>query len=236
MEIDLIVFAGQSNMSGRGNADMAVICDISAGYEYKAVSNPGSLVPIREPFGLGEDKMGAIWDYDSQGVSKRSGSMVSAVVQTYYSRTGRMTVGVSASIGGSDTIQWKKIYVADAVERMERAKEYLSENRFSVGNIFVVWCQGESDGDAKRSAEDYMAVTRDIFREFRNHGAEACFLVQTGHYNYIDFPGITDGLTGKEWDDRYKIIRDAQSLLCRTDDQFILAGSFEPYIQSHHLQ
>ena len=227
-ELDLILFAGQSNMSGRGEAASAVTCDAAAGYEYKAVTNPGGLVPVREPFGLGEDREGGIWDYDSDGRSKRTGSMVSAAVQAYYSRTGRRIVGVSASVGGSDTVQWKQTYVADAVERLDRAKAFLTESGCRVKEIFVVWCQGESDGDARRSAEDYAANSREIFGQFKAHGARVCFLVQTGHYNYVDFPGITDGLTGRQWDMHYETIRSAQARLCRTDDDFVLAGSFEP--------
>lgn len=229
-EVDLVLFAGQSNMSGRGDAGKAVRCEAAAGYEYKAVSSPGGLLPIREPFGLGEDREGGIWDYDEKGKTKRTGSMVSAAVHTYHARTGRRIVGVSASVGGSDTVQWKRVYLADAVERLDRAKEFLAENRFAVRGIWVVWCQGESDGDAGRTAEEYMANVREIFHAFRAHGAEKCFVVQIGHYNYIKYPGGSGSLAGREWDRRYEVIRNAQTALCREED-FLPAGSFEPYLQ-----
>ncbi|MDO5396314.1 MAG: hypothetical protein Q4G33_00090 [bacterium] len=58
--VDVIVFAGQSNMSGRGNVANATLCDEKAGFEYKAVSNSEMLVPITEPFGFNEDKVGTI--------------------------------------------------------------------------------------------------------------------------------------------------------------------------------
>ncbi len=229
-EVDLILFAGQSNMSGRGEAGQAVLCDAAAGYEYKAISNPGGLLPIGEPFGLGEEKEGGIWDYDEAGKSKRTGSMVSAAAQAYHARTGRRIVGVSASVGGSDTVSWKQVYLADALERLERAKGFLAENRFAVDRIWVVWCQGESDGDAGRTGEDYMANVREIFQAFRAQGAEKCFLVQIGHYNYVKYPGGAGQLTGLEWDRRYEVIRNAQAALCR-EEEFILAGSFAPYLQ-----
>ena len=229
-EVDLILFAGQSNMSGRGDAATAVRCDAAAGYEYKAISHPGSLLPVREPFGLGEDREGGLWDYDEKGRSKRTGSMVSAVIDTYYAGTGRRIVGVSASMGGTDTVQWKQVYLADAVERLKRAKEFLRENCFSIQKFFVLWCQGESDGDAGRNAEDYKAKLREIYHEFRAQGAEKCFLVQIGHYNYVAYPEVAGGLTGKEWDMRYGIIRDAQAALCLTEEDFILAGSLESYL------
>lgn len=227
-KIDLIIFAGQSNMSGRGEAETAVHCTDGAGYEYKAISHPKELLPIREPFGLGEDKEGAISDRTEDGGTKRKGSMVSAVANAYHARTGRTIVGVSASIGGSNTEQWKQVYLTDAVERLIQAKAFLSEHHFSVERLFVVWCQGESDGDAERSEKDYMANTKEIFRAFRAHNAEKCFLVQIGHYNYVDYPEGQDGLTGQEWDRHYDVIRSAQAALCETDEDFILAGSFEP--------
>lgn len=228
--VDLAVFAGQSNMSGRGSAIDAVQCDINAGFEYKAISNPTTLVPVKEPFGLGEDKDGAISDYNKDGTTKRTGSMVSAVVDEYYKRTGRQLVAVSASIGGTSTAEWKSNYINDAAERLDKAKAFLEQNGINVGRVFVVWCQGESDGDAKMTAENYVANTKDIFEIFKIHGAKKCFMVQIGHYNYLDYSGTTNGLTGTEWDEKYGVIRDAQTELCETDNDFVLAGSFEPYI------
>lgn len=227
-KVDLMVFAGQSNMSGRGDAETAIHCADGAGFEYKAVSHPEELLPIKEPFGLGEDKIGAISDRTEDGGTKRRGSMVSAIADTYHARTGRTIVGVSASIGGSNTEQWKQVYLADAIERLDLAKAFLSEHHFFIEKLFVIWCQGESDGDAKRTATDYTTNTKEIFRIFQTHGAEKCFLVQIGHYNYLDYPEGQNGLTGLEWDRHYAVIRNAQAALCETDKDFILAGSFEP--------
>lgn len=230
-KVDLAVFAGQSNMSGRGSAADAVVCDINAGFEYKAISDPATLVRIEEPFGLGEDKEGSIADFNSDGTSKRTGSMVSAVVDEYYRQTGRQLVAVSASIGGSSTAEWLGNYIYDAVDRLDAAKRFLTRNGIEIGRTFVVWCQGESDGDQKMTAEAYTANTKDIFDFFKQHGAEKCFMVQTGHYNYIDYPGITKGHTGEEWDECYGVIRGAQTAMCCADEDFVLAGSFEPYIE-----
>ncbi len=228
--VDLAVFAGQSNMSGRGDASLAAVCNVGAGFEYKAVSNPETLTAVTEPFGLGEDNEGAISDLRPNGITKRTGSMVSAAVDEYYNQTGRQLVAVSASIGGSRTSEWLDSYITDAVERLDAAKAFLTENGIAIGRTFVVWCQGESDADDKLSADAYKANTRNIFKAFKAHGAQKCFMVQIGHYNYIDYPITAAGITGKEWDEYYGIIRGAQAELCESDDDFILAGSFEPYI------
>lgn len=230
--VDLAVFAGQSNMSGRGTAIDADVCDQNAGFEFKAISNPDTLVPITEPFGLNEDKAGAITDDNGDGTTKRTGSMVSALVNEYYKLTGRQIIAVSASIGGTTSLQWKTTYIKDAAERLNAAKVFLQKNGVRIDRIFVVWCQGESDGDAAVSANEYMNNTKEIFKYFKHHGAEKCFLVQTGHYNYIDYPGMANGFTGMEWDEKYGIIRRAQADLCRIEEDFKLAASFEPYIKA----
>ena len=229
--VDLAVFAGQSNMSGRGSAADAVVCDINAGFEYKAVSNPTTLVSITEPFGLGEDREDGLTDINSNGSTKRTGSMVSTLVNEYYEKTGRQVVAVSASMGGTSTSEWLGGYVNDAAERLDAAKTFLTRTGINIGRIFIVWCQGESDGDVRMTAENYTENTKDIFDVFKQHGAEKCFMVQIGHYNYIDYSGTTNGLTGTEWDEEYGVIRDAQAALCEEDADFVLAGSFEPYIK-----
>lgn len=216
--VDLAVFAGQSNMSGRGNAGEATVCDVNAGFEYKSVSNPLTLVPVEEPFGLHEDRDGAISDFNQNGTTKRTGSMVSAVVDEYYQQTGRQLVAVSASIGGTSTSEWKSNYIADATRRLDDAKKFLEANKINVGRTFVVWCQGESDGDANVSAQTYTENTKSLFDDFKAHGAEKCFMVQIGHYR--------DGGT---MDTRYGVIRDAQEALCAGDEDFVLVGSLEPY-------
>ena len=224
-QFDLVVFAGQSNMSGRGDAAMAVKCNENAGFEYKAISNPNGLVPVSEPFGLGEERTGGIYDMNSDGSSKRTGSMVSALIDAYYGQCGRKVIGVCASIGGTSTEQWKKIYMKDAVSRLDTARSFLKSKKIPIGNIFVVWSQGETDGDNNVCAEEYIKNLKYIFREFKRHGAEKCFLIQTGHYNYIGYPH-----GGIEHDKKYEVIREAQRTICTNDNDFVMIASFEPYI------
>lgn len=225
--VDLVVFAGQSNMSGRGEASEAPEC--STGFEYKSISAPDRLVPIKEPFGLGEDTAGGL-DDRYEGGTRRSGSMVSAFVNEYYRVCGRQVVAVSASKGGTNTVEWLDRLIADAAKRLDKAKEYLTGRGIAIENIYVVWCQGESDGDIKQSEDGYISNIQQLFDVFKSRGAQKCFVVQTGHYNYIKYPDMANGLSGAEWDEHYKTIREAQRKLCEADDDFVLAASLEPYI------
>ena len=222
---DLAVFAGQSNMAGRGNAAMAVKCNKNAGFEYKAISNPNGLMPVSEPFGLGEERIGGIYDINPDGSSKRTGSMVSALIDTYFHQCGKKIIGVCASMGGTSTAQWKENYIKDAVSRLDAAKLFLTNNDIRIDNTFIVWSQGETDGDNNVFAEEYIKNLKYLFNEFKLHGAEKCFLIQIGHYNYIRYPQ-----GGIEHDKKYEVIRKAQSTICTNDKDFVMIGSFEPYI------
>lgn len=224
-KVDLAVFAGQSNMSGRGDASQAVKCHENAGFEYKSVSKPGILAPVREPFGLGEDRPGLLDDVHGLKTSMRAGSMVSAVIDEYHKLTGRQIAAVSASKGGTSTVEWKSIYISDALKRLDDTKKFLTDSGIGIERAFVVWCQGETDGDIKMTAEAYTKNTLELFDAFAAHGAEKFFVVQIGHYNYIQYPK-----NGLDIDAHYKIIRDAQAELCAENDNCILAGSFEGYI------
>ena len=67
MEYDLFLFAGQSNMAGRGITSPqwpqpAPSLTPGAGYEYRAVSDPGHLHPMAEPFGAEENDPNGIFE------------------------------------------------------------------------------------------------------------------------------------------------------------------------------
>ena len=74
--VDLVMFMGQSNMSGTGgNAAYAPEVKEGHGYEFRAISDPTRLYPIKEPFGINENA--AISD---AAVGKK-GSMANSIRQ-----------------------------------------------------------------------------------------------------------------------------------------------------------
>ena len=51
--VDLVIFAGQSNMSGRGgNAGQAPKVPAGTGYEFRIGTCPAGMYPMSEPFGI----------------------------------------------------------------------------------------------------------------------------------------------------------------------------------------
>lgn len=203
-----------------------------AGWEFRAISDPTKLYPIAEPFGVDENNPEGIYDVFSSGVMAKTGSMVTAFANAYYEKTGVPMVGVSASKGGSRIAQWlpeaKDGFLKDSLERYHRAVTYLQGveeqddnagistegvrgaqkngstklSRCRIRHRYVLWCQGESDGDRGTTAEEYTERFNILWQEMKKAGVEKCFLIQTGKKN----------VPGEE--EAYEEIRQAQEELC----------------------
>lgn len=99
--VHLVLFMGQSNMAGRGEAEEAPGVSEEAGYEYRAVSDTECLYQIEEPFGAAENDKTGVYE-----PGMKTGSMVSAFVNAYYEAVKIPVVGVSCSKGGSSIAEW----------------------------------------------------------------------------------------------------------------------------------
>lgn len=186
--IDLIIFMGQSNMSGvGGNVDLAPHVDEGKAYEFKAISDPTRLYNIEEPFGKNESFIGGICDFPG---SKR-GSIVSAFVNEYYEQTHTPVVCVSASEGATTTEKWMSAsYQADLSERFKRAVVWLESNNFSIRNRYAVWLQGESDAANNVEGDKYIENMDNIIRGLFINGLNKVFIITPGRTitikNYFD--------------------------------------------------
>ncbi|HOP11067.1 MAG TPA: sialate O-acetylesterase [Oscillospiraceae bacterium] len=205
--VDLVIFMGQSNMSGRGNAAESVVCKSGHGYEFRAISDPDWLHDIVEPFGLDERN-------PESGVDDHamSGSMVSALCEAYFSLTNIPIVAVSCSMGGTNTDFWHpdKPPIQDAKARLKAADLFLARNGFIVRHRFMVWCQGEQDGGAGLPGEEYITRFNAILDRMKMAGIEKCFVIQIGHRS--------------DADDFDEIIA-AQEKLCRENPDAVLVST-----------
>ena len=212
--VDVIMFMGQSNMAGRGivnsaHPEAAPVVPLNIGYEFRPISDPTKLYPIVEPFGVNENNPDGIND----GTAK-TGSMVSAFVNAYFTTSHKIIVGVSASKGGTTTSQWlpSGTLLQDAIQRLQSCVSFLASNGYIIDHKYMVWCQGESDGDTGVSAETYKSNFRTILNAMKQVGIELCFLVRIGKYNG---QGQTD----------YSAIIGAQSELCKDNADIIMAST-----------
>lgn len=208
-EVDVVLFAGQSNMAGRGD-DKTIIpsVDERVALEFRAVSDPTKLYPITIPFGAKENN-----DQLNDG-TKKSGGMVSSFLNAMYNQTKRKIIAVSASQGGTSSEQWKNTLATEAIRRFKLCLSYLSSNGYTVKNVVVMWCQGETDGDNNVQKDTYKENILSIFNLSGWHKDTQFFIVRTGDYN-----GSTTGVQ-----ERYVKIQQAQNELCQGNDNIHMAS------------
>ncbi len=226
--VDLAIFMGQSNMAGRGEYEDAVFCPVGHGYEFRSVTEPDMLFNITGPFGKLENNT-AVNDNSGAGEDRRSGDMVSALMESYYNQTGTPIVGVQCSRGGTNLGYWNGMAVRnEAQSRLTAAKTYLEENGYEIGHIFMVWVQGEADGDklqtGSQSIDGYKNSTLAVFDYMKEVGITDMFIVQTGHYNGDDADGTHDAA--------YVAIHDAQGALAQENENVYAVGSLLEYQSS----
>ena len=175
--VDIIIFAGQSNMSGNGgNAAQAPVVPIGQGFEYRPANAPNALYPITEPFGRYEG------GYVSDVPSYQNGTLVSSFVNTYFSKTGVPVVGVCATHGGTDSSYWASSSTkADMVSRLVKTKAYLEKNNYKVRRKFLVFLQGESDAVKGISQTDYKNNLIAAFQPLFANGLEQVFIITPGY-------------------------------------------------------
>lgn len=211
--VDLLLFAGQSNMAGHGNAVEAP--NVVQGYEFKAISDPTTLYSITEPFGIFENVEGGINDTrENMTVFRKSGSMVSAFANAYLEKTGVPIVAVSCSEGATVLDEWLpgQVRYEDMLNRYKSAYRYLVENEdYTVRKIYFVWCQGESDGDAGTSCEEYEKKMEVLYDDLLKSGIDAMLVVRIGNF-------AADST-------KYDEIIKAQTEFCHKNDKAVLIST-----------
>ncbi|MGN0183107.1 MAG: sialate O-acetylesterase, partial [Candidatus Ornithomonoglobus sp.] len=219
--VDLAIFMGQSNMAGRGDYADAVKCAAGHGFEYHAITEPAVLSTVCEPFGKYENN-DAVNDNGGNGIDRRSGDMVSAFMESYYQTSGTPLVGVQCSRGGTESSWWNNsARMTEAAARYNKAKKYLEDSGYTIGNQFMVWCQGCSDADNSRSMDDYKSNTKAIFETMKsNTGLTDMFIVRTGHCK-------TSGAAAFDEvkDPRYKEVNLAQKELADAEENITAVAS-----------
>ena len=207
--VDLIIFAGQSNMAGHGgNAAEAPEVPIEAGMEFRSISDPTGLYKIEEPFGLYENSP-AMNDYMYRA---GKGTLTSAFVNEYYSQTGVPVVAISASKGGMSSRYWTSHLVTDEIiGRFTVAKEWLLNNGYSIGNQLIVFLQGENDALENVPVGEYVANMRAFADTIIYRGIDKIMMIRIG---------------SKQGDrNAFLPISAAQTELCRIDRRFVLVST-----------
>ena len=203
-------------MAGNGDADQAPEVPEGHGYEFRAVTDPTTLYPVEDPFGIEENREDGIYDiWSDSGTRRKLGDLVPAFMNAYYDSTGVPVVGVSASEGATTIDQWMPgtARYDDLVSRCQAAKDYLHENEaYTLRHVYLVWCQGESDGDANISEDAYYTAMQELMDTLCQDGVvEQCLVIRIGNF----------GADPKKYD---KVMA-AQTRLCREDPSVVLIST-----------
>lgn len=187
--VDLVLFSGQSNMSGRGDGALASACPEGEGYWYK----DGALTQITGYFG---------------NESNSTGSMVSSVAKAYYDACGVPIAAVSYSSGGTKIAQFApdEAFYQNGASLYNEAAAYLEAQGYTIRKKAMVWCQGESDAYDGTSQADYEAAFLAIRDALKTDcGITEFFMVEIGQYKtdltmYDDIKAAQEHLTATEPD------------------------------------
>ncbi len=207
--VDVIVFCGQSNMTGVGSASLAPKLTQGAGYAFNYVTDRQKLPAIKEPFGYGQDD-----SYFANSDYCR-GSMVTAFANAYYKQTNTPIIAVPASCVGSGSVSWVDTRYKGVIQRVNAAVKLAKKKGLTIRHVYMVWMQGENDAFADMSAswhkENLIKMVKKIKRKTP---VEKCMVISIANYTL-------DAEIGKN----FRRIQKAQKSLCQTNNNFVMIST-----------
>lgn len=153
-KVDIIMFAGQSNSCGRAtlasattSKDLFLTVPIDVGFTFQNNSNgtcDSTIKEIKEPLTInGSSAYGYI----------------PAFINAYYAVTGRKVCACFKSNGGTSIHYWfpfeldadgnetskSSTYYPQMISAINSSKTHLTSYGYEIGDVLMVWCQGEND-------------------------------------------------------------------------------------------
>ena len=206
--IDIILFAGQSNSCGRATAD-----EVLGNEDYLTVDESKAFTFYNNRFTTPQRIDEPI---TGNGTDGKYYGYIPAFLNSYYDNTGRRVCACFKSVGGmmlnnflpytvdenGNEISEPARYYKEMVDYINHAKTNLAANGYTVGNIFMVWCQGEADAAYYGYENEYANVIEEGITEYGDKiayykasftrmfeslqadtGLEKAFIVRIGHSN-----------------------------------------------------
>lgn len=233
--VDILVFAGQSNMTGNGDAKGAPALLEGAGVAYNPVTNKKNFDPIKEPFGRGQD------DSFFQNYSYANGSMVTAFVNSYYQQTKTPVIAVSASCVGTGSVSWVESRYQGVINRTKAATKLAKSKGLTVRHVFLVWMQGENDAFARMPRDEHKRNIANMFSKIKSKTKmEYCFLLTIPSYYYgsIQYFPSKDLEVDLGFDIGYEYtkLQNAEIDLCNKNRYFYLVSTKASSLPASYLR
>lgn len=218
--VDVILFAGQSNMTGVGDASQALILTPGAGYAYNYITNRENFSVLKEPFGYKQD------DGYFMNADYCRGSMVTAFVNKYYEQTKTPVIAVPASCVGSGSVSWKEFRYKGVIERLNAAIEVAEAKNLNVGHVYMVWMQGENDAFADMKASTHKKNLTKMYSKIKKKTpVEQCMVISIANYT-----------RGKSMAKKFKRIQKAQKDLCKSNKNFTMLTTKATQLSDSYFQ
>ena len=220
MLTDILIFGGQSNMQGQTESLIPTenngLC-----FEYKYLTD--TIVPLADPVGENirydrscgypvtkEGSVGAwLEDHVAGMACYGNTNMVPSFCKTYSELTGRTVVAVHAAKGSTVIAQWLPGTAGYGMlkDKALAAIDKAGKN-FTVGNIFFVWLQGESDAIEGNGKRYYMEKLTELAGALKTDvGIERFGIIRVGRFTN---------------DQRDLEIIDAQDEICKENGFFLM--------------
>lgn len=162
--VDVCLFAGQSNMDGRGDAAEAPVVAQGTAYKWDSSSN-------------------TVVDFAAEN------SLIPAFVKTYYEETGVPIVEVKEAVGGTAIAQYISDYLQIGLTQLQNCISWLGQNSKTVRRVFMLWNQGESDvdGDGNTGTAAYENYFDQLRTAALAAGIEQIFIINIGQASNGNF-------------------------------------------------
>lgn len=235
-KVDIAIFAGQSNSCGRATVDdvktdkdIFVECPMENGFSF---NNTSSTTPVQ-----------IIEPISANGSSGYG--YIPAFINAYKLTTGRKVCACYKSVGGvmlntfapfvldsttGEETTTVGTYYKNIVDAVTHAKTRLVSNGYEVGDIFLVWCQGEGDAaylgvestysnayeqslkTDEEKQEYYKAKFSRLVEKLQGDvGLSTAFIVRIGH--------------SSSKPERNTVIIEAQNQLCRENKDCVMVST-----------
>lgn len=241
--MDIIIFGGQSNMQGQTEA-LTDTAPVNGAFEYKWLGD--CMEPLCNPVGenitydrqLGEtpteDTDASTWlnAHVTGGSCSGNTNLVPKFCEYYRKATGAEVLAVHIAKGSTEIKHWLpgtagfEMVVEKATAAVRKVKE-----AHSVGHIYFVWLQGESDAIAGNTKEYYKEKLQLLNNALKDAlGIEKFAVIRVGRFTN---------------DNRDMEIIHAQDEVCRENEDFIMlteiatdlnmqAEYMNPFVEGHY--
>lgn len=213
-KVDILIFAGQSNMQGETEGLPELNPTIDNALEYRFLSD--SFVPLKHP--VGEDINGdVLW-----AAKNGCGTLLPDFCDEYIKNTGKKVIAVHTARGATTICKWLKgtdRYTCMR-EKISSAIKKTAEN-YKIDKVYLIWLQGESDAIIGTTQKEYEEMIIDLKNAIKSYcNIEKFCIIQIGYFcriaPWLEFSTNGQGIF------RDEEIMNAQTAVTEKDSDFIM--------------